>query len=193
MDRDIEAIGLGSRGSMTVSFPVPHPLVCELMVQRSTGFSFVTRTLHRVCSLKPSYSPLTLTQFAMAPSPKAWGTPLDMRTTEPDDYLHNPDPLRDRNIDRGGTICTARGVGNLGCLFILAAGCLMLLYVAFSYYFVKHSDQMDSVGYLILVLVCPLSSLQLNVNTVNLMVKSYYRLPNSFPLYQKAANDPRGI
>ncbi|KAF9555288.1 beta-glucan synthesis-associated protein SKN1 [Agrocybe pediades] len=66
-------------------------------------------------------------RFAMAPSPKAWGTPLDIHTTEPDDYLHNPDPLRDRNIDRGGSICTARGLENLGCLFVLVAGCLMLL------------------------------------------------------------------
>ncbi|KAF4612061.1 hypothetical protein D9613_003618 [Agrocybe pediades] len=65
-------------------------------------------------------------RFAMAPSPKAWGTPLDIHTTEPDDYLHNPDPLRDRNIDRGGSICTARGLENLGCLFVLVAGCLML-------------------------------------------------------------------
>lgn len=52
-----------------------------------------------------------------------------MNVPEPDDYLHNPDPRRDRKNDRGGHIFTARGIANLGCLFILAAGCLMLLCV----------------------------------------------------------------
>ncbi|KIJ39366.1 glycoside hydrolase family 16 protein [Sphaerobolus stellatus SS14] len=41
---------------------------------------------------------------------------------EPDDYLHNPDPKRDRKNDKGGTILTTRGIANLGCLFILVAG-----------------------------------------------------------------------
>lgn len=54
-----------------------------------------------------------------------------MDTPEPDDYLHNPDPRRDLKNDKGGHIFTARGIANLGCLFILAAGCLMLLYVSF--------------------------------------------------------------
>lgn len=40
--------------------------------------------------------------------------------------LHNPDPNRDRDNDRGGHIFTARGIGNLGCLFILVAGITML-------------------------------------------------------------------
>ncbi|KAF8127642.1 glycoside hydrolase family 16 protein [Boletus edulis] len=49
-----------------------------------------------------------------------------MGTPEPDDYLHNPDPKRDLKSDQGGTICTARGIANLGCLFLLAAGCIAL-------------------------------------------------------------------
>lgn len=50
-----------------------------------------------------------------------------MRETEPDDYLHNPDPTRDLKSDRGGHIFTSRGIANLGCLFILAAGIMTLL------------------------------------------------------------------
>ena len=52
-----------------------------------------------------------------------------MNVREPDDYLHNPDPKRDRHYDAGGHIFTARGFANLGCLFILGAGMLMLLCV----------------------------------------------------------------
>jgi hypothetical protein len=53
--------------------------------------------------------------------------PLLITDKEPDDYLHNPDPRRDRMNDRGGSIFTVRGMGNLGCLIILAAGFLVLL------------------------------------------------------------------
>jgi hypothetical protein len=52
-----------------------------------------------------------------------------MNVREADDYLHNPDPKRDRHYDTGGHIFTSRGIVNLGCLFILAAGMLMLLFV----------------------------------------------------------------
>jgi hypothetical protein len=50
-----------------------------------------------------------------------------MSYTEPDDFLHNPDPKRDRIHDRGGTIFTARGLANVGCLVILALGIITLL------------------------------------------------------------------
>jgi beta-glucanase (GH16 family) len=52
--------------------------------------------------------------------------PIELNVKEPDDYLHNPDPLRDRGVDKGGHIFTSRGIANLGCLFIICAGCLML-------------------------------------------------------------------
>ncbi|KAH7906855.1 glycoside hydrolase family 16 protein [Hygrophoropsis aurantiaca] len=52
-----------------------------------------------------------------------------MGTAEPDDYLHNPDPKRDLKNDKGGHIFTSRGIANLGCLFLLCALCVMLLYV----------------------------------------------------------------
>lgn len=53
--------------------------------------------------------------------------PLLMNDPETDDYLHNPDPRRDRVNDKGGSIFTSRGLANLGCLLILVLGCLMLL------------------------------------------------------------------
>jgi hypothetical protein len=51
---------------------------------------------------------------------------------EPDDVLHNPDPRRDRKNDTGGTIFTARGMANLGCLAVLFFGLLVLLWVSAS-------------------------------------------------------------
>ncbi|TFK37538.1 beta-glucan synthesis-associated protein KRE6 [Crucibulum laeve] len=65
-------------------------------------------------------------KYSLSPSPATWGMPLLMGNPEPDDYLHNPDPRRDRKNDRGGHIFTARGIANLGCLFVLAAGMMML-------------------------------------------------------------------
>lgn len=53
--------------------------------------------------------------------------PLLLSDKEPDDYLHNPDPRRDRVNDRGGSIFTARGTANLGCLSLLIIGLLGLL------------------------------------------------------------------
>lgn len=62
-----------------------------------------------------------------------------MQDREPDDELHNPDPRRDHRIDRGGSIFTARGILNLGCLAILSLGLLMLFagYPLLSYFLTK--------------------------------------------------------
>ncbi|KAJ3550477.1 hypothetical protein NMY22_g455 [Coprinellus aureogranulatus] len=65
-------------------------------------------------------------QFSLDASPRTWGTPLDMRTPEPDDDLHNPNPARDRKWDTRGSVLTKRGVLNLGCLTVLTVGLLML-------------------------------------------------------------------
>ena len=65
----------------------------------------------------------------MSPDPSSWGGNLSPNSREPDDELHNPDPRRDRKSDQGGTIFTARGISNLGCLVILFSGMTMLLYV----------------------------------------------------------------
>ncbi|RDX55786.1 glycoside hydrolase family 16 protein [Lentinus brumalis] len=45
---------------------------------------------------------------------------------EADDKLHNPDPKRDHKSDKGGSVMTGRGLMNLGCIFILAAGIVAL-------------------------------------------------------------------
>ncbi|KIK44112.1 glycoside hydrolase family 16 protein [Suillus luteus UH-Slu-Lm8-n1] len=53
-----------------------------------------------------------------------------MNTPEPDDYLHTPDPKRDLKSDKGGHIFTARGIANLGCLFLLVVLMLMLFHLS---------------------------------------------------------------
>lgn len=46
---------------------------------------------------------------------------------EPDDNLHTPDPVRDRKVDKGGSILTCRGFVNVGCLLIIGLGIVALL------------------------------------------------------------------
>ncbi|EJC99060.1 beta-glucan synthesis-associated protein [Fomitiporia mediterranea MF3/22] len=60
-------------------------------------------------------------RFSLQPDPKTWGTVTSPDAPEPDDALHMPDPRRDKTIDMGGSICTPRGIGNLGCLFVISA------------------------------------------------------------------------
>ncbi|KAI0052470.1 glycoside hydrolase family 16 protein [Auriscalpium vulgare] len=86
-------------------------------------------------------------KFSLTPNPAEWGAALTMSTPEPDDFLHNPDPKRDLRHDGGGHIFTSRGVTNLGCLFILAAGILMLLYAAPSSPQLTLSHPRPSAGY----------------------------------------------
>ncbi|KAJ3516017.1 hypothetical protein NLJ89_g1393 [Agrocybe chaxingu] len=65
-------------------------------------------------------------KYSLSPSPASWGMPLHMSVSEPDDFLHNPDPRRDRSNDRGGNIFTMRGLANLGCLSLLIVALVML-------------------------------------------------------------------
>ena len=53
-----------------------------------------------------------------------------MEYPEPDDFIHNPDPRRDRKGDHGGDFFTYRALTNLGCLIVLIVGLLALLYVS---------------------------------------------------------------
>ncbi|KAB5595123.1 Glycoside hydrolase family 16 protein [Ceratobasidium theobromae] len=78
-------------------------------------------------------------KYSLAPDPRQWGSGISMQDREPDDDLHNPDPRRDHRIDRGGSICTGRGILNLGCLLILSLGLLMLFagYPLLSYFLTK--------------------------------------------------------
>ena len=78
-------------------------------------------------------------KYDLSPDPSLWGSDISMNHREPDDYLHNPDPKRDRKNDQGGTIFTSRGIANLGCLFFLCAG-LLTLFAGYPLitYFTKH-------------------------------------------------------
>lgn len=68
-------------------------------------------------------------QFSLSPDPSLWGAYLLDDKPEQDDFLHNPDPRRDRSFDHGGNIFTKRGIANLGCVILLIVGLIALLYV----------------------------------------------------------------
>ncbi|KAG8710187.1 hypothetical protein FRC09_000253, partial [Ceratobasidium sp. 395] len=53
-------------------------------------------------------------KYALAPDPSTWGLNLLANVPEPDDYLHNPDPRRDRKNDADSSMLTRRGFANLG-------------------------------------------------------------------------------
>ncbi|PCH33737.1 glycoside hydrolase family 16 protein [Wolfiporia cocos MD-104 SS10] len=94
----------------------------------------------RYASGTPSTIPPSISdKFSLSPDPSSWGADLTPGHPEDDDYLHNPDPRRDRKSDQGGHIFTYRGITNLGCIFILGAGIITLFagYPLISY-FLKH-------------------------------------------------------
>jgi len=66
-------------------------------------------------------------KYALPPNPADWSA-LSLYLTDPesDDYLHNPDPIRDYKNDYGARICIRRGLANLGCMMIVLLGCLLL-------------------------------------------------------------------
>ncbi|TFK30804.1 beta-glucan synthesis-associated protein [Coprinopsis marcescibilis] len=65
-------------------------------------------------------------KFSLSPDPVTWGSNLSPNFPEADDYLHNPDPKRDRKYDAGGSFCTCRGLSNLGCMIFLSVGLVTL-------------------------------------------------------------------
>ncbi|CAL1705207.1 unnamed protein product [Somion occarium] len=65
-------------------------------------------------------------KFALSPDPSSWGSHVSMDIREADDHLHNPDPRRDKNFDRGGIVFSGRGAANLGCLLFLCLGIVTL-------------------------------------------------------------------
>ncbi|KAL7285393.1 hypothetical protein ACG7TL_000488 [Trametes sanguinea] len=87
-------------------------------------------------SLRASASSSSLSSASVPPSiSEKYVLPLDpdamakshmIDGPEPDDSLHNPDPQRDRRHDKGGTIITARGLMNLGCIAVLVTGIIAL-------------------------------------------------------------------
>lgn len=109
------------------------------------GFSSVSPPL-RYTSPAPSIAD----KFSLAPDPAEWGSgALTMNIPEPDDHLHNPDPKRDRHYDGGGHVFTSRGIANLGCLFILAAGMMMLFagYPIYSHFTSKRQTRQGAFNF----------------------------------------------
>ncbi|KAF8708027.1 Beta-glucan synthesis-associated protein (SKN1), partial [Rhizoctonia solani] len=74
---------------------------------------------------KPS-QPYFSRAYALGPDPARWGMGSVIEDDiEPDDHLHNPDPARDRKLDRHVSF-SMRGLYNVGCLAILIISVLML-------------------------------------------------------------------
>ncbi|KAJ6533295.1 beta-glucan synthesis-associated [Mycena vulgaris] len=72
-------------------------------------------------------------KFSLSPDPALWGSNLSSGVVEPDDRLHAPESKEDR--DTSGSVISARGVANIGCLVILAVGLVTLFlgYPVFSF------------------------------------------------------------
>ncbi|KAI0348533.1 beta-glucan synthesis-associated protein [Trametopsis cervina] len=83
-------------------------------------------------------------KFSLSPNPRDWGANLSVEYTENDDYIHNPDPKRDRKNDQGANIFTYRGITNLGCLVVLLLG-LLALFAGFPIisHFTKHQQSFN--------------------------------------------------
>ncbi|KAK7062618.1 hypothetical protein VNI00_000106 [Paramarasmius palmivorus] len=73
-----------------------------------------------------STGPSISDKFSLSPDPRTWGSDISGKHAEPDDFLHVPDPVRDRKNDQGGHIFTSRGLSNVGCLCILITGIVTL-------------------------------------------------------------------
>lgn len=60
----------------------------------------------------------------------------DSKEVDPDDYLHNPDPVRDAKEDRKCAVISSRGILNVGALIILAGGLVALFagYPVYTYF-----------------------------------------------------------
>ncbi|KAF5389561.1 hypothetical protein D9757_004144 [Collybiopsis confluens] len=103
---------------------------------RSANNSPYDAALKRTSSLNASVSD----KFSLSPDPHDWGAAVGPNVRESDDYLHNPDPRRDRKNDKGGTFLTARGFANLGCLALLLL-CLVGLFAGYpvASHFLQHT------------------------------------------------------
>ncbi|KAH9944099.1 glycoside hydrolase family 16 protein [Epithele typhae] len=75
-------------------------------------------------------------KYSLSPDPSSWGADVSFNHPEDDDSLHNPNPKRDHRADKGGSVFTARGLMNLGCILFLATAILMLFagYPVLSYF-----------------------------------------------------------
>lgn len=64
-------------------------------------------------------------QFSFPPDPQSWGADLSPNFVEPDDSIHNPDPVQSP-LDYYPLSFSSRALLNLGCLFILILTLLVL-------------------------------------------------------------------
>ncbi|KAN0121672.1 beta-glucan synthesis-associated protein [Russula decolorans] len=94
---------------------VRGPAIKSTLSSTSLNESPYPSTASSRTALIPSISD----KFSLSPDPASWGSDLSPNHPEADDFLHNPDPKRDRNNDKGGSIFTSRGLSNLGCLSLL--------------------------------------------------------------------------
>lgn len=90
----------------------------SLLPRRDDDAYNTTRSSNSASSLSEKYS--------LAPDPASWGSSLHINDREPDDWLHNPDPRRDKDFDEGGSVFTARGFANLGCIGLLTIAVVTL-------------------------------------------------------------------
>ncbi|KAF4618464.1 hypothetical protein D9613_009885 [Agrocybe pediades] len=118
----------GQPRASSASRPYPPSSVAgpSAAAKRTPSIASYASNIDRDGRLSESYPASLSDKYSLAPSPAQWGMSLLMNDPEPDDILHNPNPRRDKKSDRGGTIFTARGLANLGCLALLAGGCMML-------------------------------------------------------------------
>jgi beta-glucan synthesis-associated protein KRE6 len=68
----------------------------------------------------------------LPPDPELWGTDVLSGVKEDDDWLHDPNFAKKKGFlygDTGGLSLSLRGLGNIGCLLILALALLTLLCV----------------------------------------------------------------
>lgn len=100
----------------------PSPSLPSLSSTTSLGDS----PYHYASKNRPPVAPSISDKYSLSPDPAAWGSNLSPDFPEPDDYLHNPDPRRDRKHDTGGHFFTFRGLTNLGCMIVLCVGLLTL-------------------------------------------------------------------
>uniref|UniRef100_A0A8H8CRD2 GH16 domain-containing protein n=1 Tax=Psilocybe cubensis TaxID=181762 RepID=A0A8H8CRD2_PSICU len=92
-----------------------------------------------------SAAPSISDKFSLSPDPTAWGSNLSPEFPEPDDYLHNPDPRRDRKLDKSRNVFTYRGVTNLGFLILLCLG-LLMLFAGYPLYSHFESKEQSTLG-----------------------------------------------
>ncbi|KAJ7595546.1 beta-glucan synthesis-associated [Mycena floridula] len=84
-------------------------------------------------------------KFSLGADPAHWGSHVDVNTPEPDDDLHNVDPKTGR-LDENGTIFTARGIANLGCLVVLCLAIVGLFAGYPAYKFLTRNPQSSNIG-----------------------------------------------